>query len=119
MSTWETAHWESDPLAGVPRRDRRQGSYRRFVPDVLEAYPLTLDTKLALSVAEAERAIRSLNAEGAGSLASVARFLLRSEAIASSRIEGVAPSPQQVALAELGSDETVRGVSEQAQLVTT
>jgi Fic family protein len=47
----------------------------------------------------------------------LARLLLRSEAIASSMIEGVAPSPQQVALAELAQDETVRGLSDQARLV--
>jgi Fic family protein len=47
----------------------------------------------------------------------MARFLLRSEAIASSLIEGIAPSPQQVALAELAQEEDVRGFSEQAKLV--
>ena len=46
-----------------------------------------------------------------------ARFLLRSEAIASSLIEGITPSPQQVALAELAQDEDVRGFSDQARLV--
>ena len=37
---------------------------------------------------------------------------MKGKAIASSRIEGVAPSPQQVALAELGRQESVRGVRE-------
>jgi len=32
-------------------------------------------------------------------------------------IEGIAPSPQQVAIAELAEDEQVRGFSEQARLV--
>jgi hypothetical protein len=31
-------------------------------------------------------------------------------------IEGIAPSPQQVALAELGQDEQIRGFSEQARI---
>ena len=51
------------------------------------------------------------------SLAGVARFLLRSEAIASSMIEGISPSPQQVALAELAQDEPIRGFGDQARLV--
>jgi len=58
-----------------------------------------------------------LNGPQAGYLAAVGRFLLRSEAIASSRIEGIAPSAQQVALAELGLHESVRGISAQATLV--
>ncbi|MGI5951888.1 MAG: Fic family protein [Brooklawnia sp.] len=64
----------------------------------------------------AERALLGL-AGHARDLAGVARFLLRSEAIASSRIEGVAPSVHQVALAELGALERVPEVSVQAQLV--
>lgn len=47
----------------------------------------------------------------------MSRFLLRSEAIASSRIEGITPSPKQIAFAELGQHEEVRGLSESAQLV--
>ncbi|MBB5786606.1 Fic family protein [Jiangella mangrovi] len=58
-----------------------------------------------------------LNGSDADGLAGISRFLLRSEAIASSRIESIASAPQQVALAELGQSESVRGVSEQARLV--
>ena len=117
MAHWETEIWEPTVESGVPRRDRRFGGYKRYVPDLLEAHPLTLDTPLSRKVAEAERSVQQLNGPGAEALASIARFLLRSEAIASSRIEGLAASPQQVALAELGSHETVRGISQQAQWV--
>ncbi|KRA32537.1 MULTISPECIES: hypothetical protein [unclassified Nocardioides] len=72
---------------------------------------------MSRQVAKVERSIRALNGPGAEGLAGIARFLLRSEAIASSRIEGIAPSARQVALAELGQSETIRGVSNQAQLV--
>lgn len=58
-----------------------------------------------------------LNGVGGDALAAVSRFLLRSEAIASSQIEGLSPSPKQVALAELGHHEPVRGISTQAALV--
>ncbi|MFP5347351.1 MAG: Fic family protein [Actinomycetes bacterium] len=117
MARWERAHWESSVAAGVPRRDRRSGTYHRYLPDHLDGRPLAIDPPLSRRLAVAERAVRALSGLGAESLAGVARFLLRSEAIASSRIEGVAPSPQQVALAELGTQESVRGVSEQARLV--
>ncbi len=117
VAGWSEGQWQPTVVEGVPRRDRRTGAYLRYIPDPLEARPLTLDSRLARTIADAERAVRALNAPGAESLASIARFLLRSEAIASSRIEGVTPSAKQVALAELGRSEHVRGVSEQAQLV--
>ncbi|MFC0673690.1 Fic family protein [Brachybacterium hainanense] len=69
------------------------------------------------TVASAERAVLALNRSAHKDLGLVARFLLRSEAIASSYIEGIAPSPRNVALAELGQDEEVRGLSEAAQEV--
>jgi Fic family protein len=73
---------------------------------------------LSMKAAEAEEAVREVS-QGpyAANLEGMARFLLRSEAIASSLIEGISPSPQQVALAELAQDEDVRGFSEQAKLV--
>lgn len=113
MATWEDAPWES----GVPRAERRSGTYARYVPDFLDGVGLAVDGELSRRITVVERSLRNLNGHGAQRLAGIARFLLRSEAIASSRIEGIAPSAQQVALAELGQSETVRGVSEQAKLV--
>ncbi len=117
MATWEDAHWESGVDSGVPRAAQRSGAYRRYVPDLIDGFALAVDGDLSRRVTTIERSIRALNGPGAESLAGIARFLLRSEAIASSRIEGIAPSAQQVALAELGQSEIVRGVSEQARLV--
>ncbi len=68
----------------------------------------------------AEIAVRRLaDAPGALGLESLSRFLLRSEAIASSRIEGLQVSAQQVALAELATVETtsISGFTENARLV--
>ena len=117
MATWEQACWESSVDSGVPRSARRSGPYHRYVPDRIDGQALAIDGDLSRLVTAVERSIRSLNGPGAESLAGIARFLLRSEAIASSRIEGIAPSAQQVALAELGQSVTVRGVGEQARLV--
>ncbi len=117
MATWEPAHWESDVASGIPRSQQRSGTYHRYVPDMIDGTALAVDPDVSRRVAAVERGIRGLNGEGAESLAGIARFLLRSEAIASSRIEGIAPSAQQVALAELGQSESVRGISDQAMLV--
>jgi len=117
MARWEDAHWESDLDSGVLRSARRSGTYQRYVPDLIDGVALAVGGDLSREVTAIERSIRALNGPGAESLTGIARFLLRSEAMASSRIEGIAPSAQQVALAELGQSETVRGISEQARLV--
>lgn len=117
MANWEEAKWEPSIDSGVPRREHRPGVYQRYVPDFLDGIGLAINGDLSRQVARIERRVRALNGPGAEGLAGIARFLLRSEAIASSRIEGIAPSAQQVALAELGQSETVRGISEQAKLV--
>ena len=116
MASWDEGLWASSIESGLPRRDRRSGIYRRYVPDPLIGSPLLLPPDLDELVALAEQSVRRL-AGDARDLAGIARFLLRSEAIASSRIEGIAPAVQQVALAELGVRETVPDVSAQAQLV--
>jgi Fic family protein len=117
MATWEDAHWESSVASGVPRTAQRSGSYQRYVPDNVDGLALAIDGELSRRVTAVERSVRALNGPAAEGLAGISRFLLRSEAIASSRIEGIAPSAQQVALAELGQSESVRGVSDQARLV--
>ncbi|HSO68365.1 MAG TPA: Fic family protein [Arachnia sp.] len=117
MAGWEETRWESSVGSGVPKAAQRPGTYRRYVPDLLDGVGLAISGELSRTVTVVERSIRALNGPGAEGLAGIARFLLRSEAIASSLIEGIAPSVQQVALAELGQSETVRGISEQATLV--
>ena len=117
MAGWEETRWESSVGSGVPKAAQRPGTYRRYVPDLLDGVGLAISGELSRTVTVVERSIRALNGPGAEGLAGIARFLLRSEAIASSLIEGIAASAQQVALAELGQSETVRGISEQATLV--
>jgi Fic family protein len=110
--------WSPDARSGLVARDRRGGLYRTYTPDELCERPLAVLKEIAIKAATVERSIRSLGiGPHADGLAGVARFLLRSEAIASSMIEGIAPSPQQVALAELAQEEQIRGYSEQARLV--
>ena len=114
MGSWQSAFWENT-VTGVPKRERRSGDYAAYLPDRLVGSALALPPETDELLAMAERRVRNLTASH--DLAGISRFLLRSEAIASSRIEGIAPSARQVALAELGQHESVRGVREQAQLV--
>ncbi len=111
-------HWQPADQSGLVAADHRGGRYSAYVPDVLCGRPLALDGALGASAAAAERAIRSLSTlPGSRGLAAISRLLTRSEATSSSMIEGIAPSPQQVALAELGLTEKVRGLSDKAKLV--
>jgi Fic family protein len=119
MASWLPQVWE--PSLGAPTRSgRRGGSFQAYVPDCLGGRPLALGNDLAARAADVEAAVRKLtfNPESRG-IEGLARFLLRSEAIASSRIEGMQVSPQQVALAELAQTEhlTKPGFSRTAQLV--
>lgn len=116
MGRLHEAFWESDGTTGIPRRDQRSGSFHPYEPDLLVGAPFALSREVDHAVARAEQTVRALNHD-AHELAGISRFLLRSEAIASSRIEGIAPSARQVALAELGQTELVAGVSASAKLV--
>lgn len=118
MAELHDEHWEPDPGYGLVARHRRGGPYRTYLPDRLTTRPLTVPATLSTRAGQVERSIRALGSgDRARGLEGIAHFLLRSEAIASSMIEGITPSPQQVALAELAQDESVRGFSEQAKLV--
>jgi Fic family protein len=109
--------WENPYDSGIPRAERRSGDYRTYTPTALAGMNLAISPRVDAEVAAAERAVRSLNRGVHGELGLVSRFLLRSEAIASSYIEGIAPSPRSIALAELALDEDVRGLTETAQQV--
>lgn len=83
--------WLSDVAAGLPRRDRRSCEYEAYLPDPLTARRFTFDGDVAADVTDAETAIARLDAE-AGALIdteALARLLLRAEAVASSKIEGL------------------------------
>ena len=89
-------------------------------PDRLEGRPLALGGAVSARAADVEAAVRRLTLRPESrSLEGLARFLLRSEAIASSRIEGMQVSAQQVALAELAQTEELANASfsRTAQLV--
>ncbi len=111
--------WEPS-LTAPGAKDRRGGHFRPYLPDPLMTRPVTLDVELGSRAAAVESTVRALTtAPGARGLEGLARFLLRSEAIASSRIEGLQVSPQQVALAEFAQAEgnQAQGFTTNARLV--
>ena len=87
---------------GLSRRDREGGFYESYQPDPLKGWNFSLPGDLAADIADAERAVSDLNAsKGAhASLEGLARVLLRTEAVASSRIEGLAVGPRRLLRAE-------------------
>jgi Fic family protein len=86
----------------MTRRDRQGCSYDAYMPDPLAGWNLTLPGDLAADIADAETAIRDLNAIGMShiSLEGLARFLLRAESVASSNIEGLDAGPRRLVEAE-------------------
>ena len=91
---FDPQYWENPYDSGVPRADRRSGKYRTYTPSALTGMRLAIGPEVDAQVAAAERAVRALNRGAHQDLGLVSRFLLRSEAIASSYIEGIAPSPR-------------------------
>jgi Fic family protein len=63
--------------------------------------PLSLGAEVAGAVSEAELSIRNLNAEAHPALAPLARLLLRTESIASSKVEGMQLGVRELARAEV------------------
>jgi Fic family protein len=92
--------WQHDPTLDAPARYRRACGYEAYIPDELSSLAVRLDVTLAGLVSEAEHAIRLLNAEGGATLAPLARLLLRTESIASSKVEGMQLGIRELARAE-------------------
>jgi Fic family protein len=90
--------WEGDLGSGQSRRDRQSCRYEAYLPDPLVGRRITLDGDVAADVADAETAISSLNltAEALVDTEALARLLLRAEAVASSKIEGLEVGPRRL-----------------------
>ena len=75
------------------------------MPDPLVGRPITLRAETAADLADAERAVERLNFEARGLADSeaVARLLLRAEAVASSRIEGLEVGGRRLLKAQLAA----------------
>lgn len=91
MASYTRLSWEPRFDAGLRRRDRDGCEYRAYLPDLLRGRRFSLPGDVAALVAEAEAAVIRFNAttEALADSEALARLLLRSEAVASSRIEGM------------------------------
>ncbi|MGH7658276.1 MAG: Fic family protein [Gemmatimonadales bacterium] len=91
---------EFNPAMDAPAKYRRACRFEAFVPDTLQALRVSLPAETAGLVAEAEAAIRHLNATAQPALVPLARLLLRTESIASSKVEGIQMGVRELARAE-------------------
>jgi Fic family protein len=114
MSKVLRRHWTTD-FSGPGRSDRRSCDYEAYLPDNLVGRSFTLDGEVAADVAEAEAAVARLNVEAAALIdtEALARILLRAEAVASSRIEGL-----EIGARRLLQAEVVRELNEAPSDVT-
>ena len=81
--------WQHNPTVYAPARYRKACGYESYIPAPLAALDLSLGAATAGIVSDAERAIQRLNASVQPALAPLARLLLRTESIASSKVEGL------------------------------
>ncbi len=95
-----TRVWESNPTLYAPPRYRKACRYQAFIPDPLAGFEFDLASRVAGMVSDAEQAIMNLNARPRPALAPLARLLLRTESIASSKVEGMQIGIRQLARAE-------------------
>lgn len=92
--------WTYNPTIDAPARYRRACDYKAFVPAKLSELSFSLEAQVAGIVSEAEAGIRGLNSGARPALAPLSRLLLRSEAMASSKIEGLQTGLRSLARAE-------------------
>jgi Fic family protein len=89
---WSEELWKPSTLAltSVPKRARRAARIRAYVPAGLAERSFSLDAEAVQAVIDAQDAVREAqqHADAVG-VNTVAQQLLRSEAIASSQIEGI------------------------------
>ncbi|HST83900.1 MAG TPA: Fic family protein [Kineosporiaceae bacterium] len=99
MSSRVRDTWHADPDAYGPRRHRKPCSYEAYVPDLLGPASWELPSDLAADIVDAERelAVFDSRVHEAHDLEQLARFLLRAEAVASSKIEGLQVSGRRLA----------------------
>jgi Fic family protein len=92
--------WQSNPTIYAPAKFKRACRYDSFIPDELGSPAVSLPAEVAGLAAEADAAIRALNSAAQPALAPLARLLLRTESIASSKVEGLQMGVRELARAE-------------------
>lgn len=90
MGIYQSEYWLSTGW-GMNRRETQSGTYRPYLPDKVAHLELRLHPAAAAAVSRAESSVALLNRESRylTDTEPLARLILRSEALASSRIEGL------------------------------
>jgi Fic family protein len=96
--------WQWNPTLYAPARYRRGCEYDAFIPEPLLGFDPSLSGTVAGTVSDAEKAISELNRASGNALDPLARLLLRTESIASSRVEGMQVDARSLARAEATQD---------------
>jgi Fic family protein len=99
-----SATWGHDPTLYAPPKYRKACKYDAFLPDGLSDFNPSIPAELAGVVAGAEAAIGSLNDRARPALRPLVRLLLRTESIASSKVEGLQADARSLARAEAKAD---------------
>jgi Fic family protein len=105
--------WQADPAVYAPPRYRRACEYDAFIPEPVAGVDVALPGEVAGVVSDAEKAIADLNRAAGPELMPLARLLLRTESIASSKVEGMQVDARSLARAE-ANQETGRRVGSSA-----
>lgn len=101
LMSWTAREWTPPDSARRPR-DRWQGTYWAYQPFSLSEPEWRIDPAVAAEAGRVERRIRNLKFhEAAGKLEAVSRYLLRSEAVSSSYIEGLRSNARNIVFEEL------------------
>lgn len=92
--------WAHDPSIYAPPRFRRACRYEAFIPHPVADFNDAVPAEVAGMVSDAELAVRSLNDRARPALKPLAHLLLRTESIASSKVEGLQADARSLARAE-------------------
>lgn len=105
MARRESKIWQGSE-SGQSRRDRQACRYQIYIPDQLAEREFFFSGSTAADVADAEAAIVKFNSEATSlvNTEALARILLRTECVASSKIEGLNISPRRLLKAQAGLD---------------
>ena len=109
--------WQSDPDLYAPARYRRPCRYEAFVPEPLVGNVPALPASLAGIVSDAEARVHELNRHADPALLPLARLLLRTESIASSKVEGLQVDVRSLARAEARQETGARIGREAAEVL--
>jgi Fic family protein len=109
--------WQADPTVYAPPRYRRACEYDAFIPEAVAGVDVTLPGDVAGVISDAEKAISDLNRAAGVELMPLARLLLRTESIASSKVEGMQLDARSLARAEANQESGRRVGSGAAEIL--